>query len=87
MVIGHDTVVLRTLEFAPPWIVREAYEAEQKTETAYTKLLAGEKFRKAQTLSVATSRNKLKVNEDGSLKLKARICPHGSRDSEMEDLR
>ena len=30
MVIGDDTVVLRDLEFAPPWIVREAYEAEEE---------------------------------------------------------
>ena len=87
MVIGHDTVVLRTLEFAPPWIVREAYEAEEENWDGVYEVVDEREVPKGANVIGSHVAYKLKVNEDGSLKLKARICPHGNRDSEKEGIR
>lgn len=81
-VIGH-----RELEFAPPWFIRAAYDVEEKTwDGVYQVVKDTEVPRDANAISSHVA-YKVKVNEDGTLKLKAWICPHGNRDKDKDGTR
>lgn len=86
--IGNTQVNLQQLEFAPPWILDEAFEEEHdgNWKNAYTTTPEKEV---PQDANVITSHvvYKIKTAETGEMKLKARIVPHGNRDKDKEDIR
>lgn len=60
-------------------------EEEQNCQGVYQPVLQAEVPRSANAISSHVS-YKVKVNEDGTLKLKARICPHGIRDKDKDGI-
>ena len=86
-VIGHDTVMLRDLEFAPPWLVKEAYDIEEANWQGVYEVVEESSIPKNANVVSSHVAYKIKVSEDGSLILKARICPHGNRDKEKDGIR
>lgn len=86
-VIGYSTVTSRDLEFAPLWLDREAYDEEEKN---WAGVLQAVEVKSVPTVANVISTHvayKLKVNEDGNVNLKARICPNGNRDKYKEGIR
>ena len=86
-VIRHDTVLLRDLEFASPWLVRESYEEEEKNWVGVFEVVDESQVPKGANVISSHVAYKIKVGEDNTLKLKARICPHGNRDKEKDGIR
>lgn len=85
--IGHDQVTLKKLSFAPPWLMKESYEKEATNwEGAYEEMNETE-VPKGANIVGSHVLYKIKVSEDNSLKLKARICPHGNEDREKDTVR
>lgn len=86
--IGKEQVTRGKLNFAPSWIVEEAFNKEYSSnwEDAY-----GEVNESAIPLNANVISShvvyKIKTREDGSHALKARIVPHGNRDTEKDKIR
>jgi len=86
--IGSKQVTLPHLAFTAPWIPQEALILEHRTNwsDAYEEVYDKEVPRNANVISSHVV-YKLKTDEDGSRKLKARIVPHGNHDDEKDDVR
>lgn len=86
--IGSQQVTKNKLEFAPSWIIEEAFQAEHDSNWADAYVSISEK-------NVPTGVNvvnshvvyKIKTDEQGERMLKARICPHGNEDDDKESIR
>lgn len=86
--IGTKQVSASHLSFASPWIMEEAlkHEHDSNWSGAYMEVPDHEVPRDAKIITSHVI-YKLKTNEDGSRKLKARIVPHGNHDDLKEDIR
>ena len=81
-------VTRRKLQFAPPWIIDKAFMKEYESNCA-------DAYSGVQKSDIPADANiiashvvyKVKVDEEGEMKLKARIVPHENRDSEKDDVR
>lgn len=86
--IGSRQVSRNKLEFAPPWLVEEAFNTEHSSNwvDAYAEVDENEVPADA---NVITSHviYKVKTDENEVLKLKGRIVPHGNKDTEIDDIR
>ena len=86
--IGTSQVNRNDLDFAPPWIVDETFQSEltENWATAYQQVDEADVPLHS---NVITSHvvYKIKQDEAGTLKLKARIVPHGNRDPEKSNIR
>lgn len=87
-VIGNSQVTRKRLEFAPAWIVQKALQQEHENnwEMAYRYISEDIMPRNANVISSHVV-YKVKTSEDGTMNLRARICPHGKRDDMKDDLR
>ena len=86
-VIGHATVMRRDLEFAPPWLIDEAYNEEEKNwDGVYQSVEEVSVPRDANVISSHVA-YKIKVTEHDKLRLKARICPLGNLDKDKDGIR
>ena len=87
-VIGNSQVSRGALAFSPPWILQKAYVDEHDTNWANA-------YEMYQYKDVPTHANiikshvvyKVKTDENGKHKMKARIVPHGNRDAEKDHIR
>lgn len=87
-VIGSKQVTRSYLTFAPPWILRDALRSEHDTDWL-------DSYEEVKECDVPRTGNvinshvvyKLKTEEDGNRKMKARIVPHGNRDNEKDEIR
>lgn len=86
--IGTTQVNRKRLEGAPAWIVQKALDAEHNDnwKEAYEEI-AESNVSRGENVIASHVVYKLKVDEEGKMKLKARICPHGNRDIEKDDVR
>lgn len=87
-VVGSKQVTRTHLTFAPPWILQEALKAEHDSNwaDAYEVMQENSVPRNANVISSHVV-YKLKTEEDGKRKMKARIVPHGNHDDEKDDVR
>lgn len=87
-VIGNSQVTRKKLEFSPEWVIQKVLQAENdnnwKKENKETPEGQVESNSNEKISHVIY---KIKVNEDGTLKLKARICPRGNRDELKDEVR
>lgn len=87
-VIGSDQVTRKRMECAPQWILDKAVRSELEVnwKDAYVPIIESDVPRKA---NVITSHFvfKIKKEEGGKMRLKARLCPHGNRDKMKNDIR
>eukprot|EP00171_Calliarthron_tuberculosum_P022738 IDg22738t1 len=86
-ILGYEQVTLRKLDFAPPWVSERAYrEEEMKWEGTFE---AVDQRDISPTANIIRSPVVYKVKdvEDGTLKMKARICLNGNQDCEKGNLR
>ena len=86
--IGKSQVTRNRREFAPPWIVTEAFDKEHSSNwvDAYEEIDGSSLPAHANVISSHVI-YKVKTSEDGSRTLKPRIVPHGNRDSEKDEIR
>ena len=86
--IGSKQVTARHLDFAPSWVLDEAFRKEHDSswKGAYKEI---PKCQVPRSANVITSHTvyKVKTQEDGSKDMKARIVPHGNRDNEKDNIR
>lgn len=87
-ILGSAQVTRRKMECAPPWIVNKAIEAELKSncKDAYEEVMDADVPQSANVIGSHIVYN-IKVEENGKKRLKARLCPHGNRDKEKDDIR
>lgn len=86
--IGSKQVTRSKLEFAPSWILEEAFNAEHDSNWAYA-------YEEVDEVGLPPDANivtshvvyEVKHDEGGSKKMKARICPHGNEDDEKNVIR
>lgn len=87
-VVGSDQVTRRHMECAPQWLVDKAVKAELDENWSDSYISVHEK-------KVAWNENiisahfvyKVKTEEKGVRRLKARLCPHGIRDKMKDNIR
>lgn len=86
--IGAEQVTRRRLEGIPAWIIQQALgkEHQDNWSEAYEEVPEGQVSR-GENVIASHVVYKLKVDEKGGMKLKARICPHGNRDMLKDDVR
>jgi len=87
-VLGKSQVTRSKLEFAPSWIVEEAFRSELKKNWAgaYEEVKEYDVPRHANVISSHVIYG-IKQDESGTRKLKARLVVHGNRDSEKDFIR
>ena len=87
-VIGSKQVTATQLSFAPPFVLQQALKQEHDSNWigAYDEVPEREIPRNA---NIITSHvvYKVKTDEDGQRKMKARIVPHGNHDNEKDNVR
>lgn len=87
-VLGNAQVTRKKLGFAPPWIVEKAMRTEVDSNWAKAyKVVRETDVPRNENIISAHFVFKVKKEEDGSRRLKARLCPHGNRDQMKEDVR
>lgn len=86
--IGSQQVIARKLEFAPQWILDEAFEEKYSANWTDSYVPVNERD-VPNDANIITSHvvYKIKTSEDGSRKLKSRIVPHGNRDDKKDSIR
>lgn len=86
--IGSKQVSRSQLGFAPPWLLDESLKSEHDSnwKNAYVEVQDKTVPRDANVISSHVI-YKVKTEEDGARRLKARIVPHGNHDSEKEEIR
>jgi hypothetical protein len=86
--IGTATVTRRRLEFAPPWILEQAFEEEMSNwrDTVQPVRMMRADARKHNCVR-SHALYKIKEDESGSLKLKCRLVPNGNLDREKDIVR
>lgn len=86
--VGSQQVTGGKLAFAPPWILEQAFNKEHDSNWANAYEMVPEKSvpRNANTITSHVV-YKVKTNEEGDRELKARIVPHGNRDTEKDCIR
>ena len=85
---GSHKVSRGKLDFAPPWLLEQAFEMEHESNWVEAYEQVGERDIPAHA-NVITSHMvyKLKTDEIGNRDLKARIVPHGNHDAEKDEVR
>lgn len=87
-VIGNTQVTLSKLECAPSWMTAKALQEEHDNNWAEAYIEVEEKMiTKGSNVICSHVVYKIKTDEDGQHKMKARICPHGNRDDLKDDIR
>eukprot|EP00177_Eucheuma_denticulatum_P007832 GFKZ01014258.1.p1 GENE.GFKZ01014258.1~~GFKZ01014258.1.p1 ORF type:complete len:1202 (-),score=97.36 GFKZ01014258.1:1881-5486(-) len=87
-VLGSQQVSRRKMEFAPSWILEEAFKAEHDSNWAGAYVnVSEENIPRDANIVRSHTVYKVKVDESGDKKLKARICPHGNEDAEKDEIR
>lgn len=86
--IGSKQVSRSKVEFAPSWILDEAFQTEHDSnwKGAYKPVREDEVAKDANVVRSHVV-YKVKTNEDGERALKARICPHGNEDDDKDEVR
>lgn len=86
--IKHTQVTRDKLQYAPSWLLDEALrkEYEEKWRDNVAIVEDTEVSRSSNIISSHVV-YKLKIDDDDRKKMKARICPHGNRDAEKDDIR
>lgn len=86
--IGSKQVSRRQLEFAPAWIIDQAFmkEFDENWSTAVEEV---NKLEIPESANIIRSHvvYKVKTDEEGKRKMKARLCPHGNEDNNKNDIR
>lgn len=86
--LRSEYVQLRRLEFAPPWVMKDAFEKEHGEDwlNAYTAI---DEISVPMKSIVMRSHvvYRMKQNMDGSRLPKACICSHGSEEDQKDELR
>ena len=87
--IGTTTVTYKALEFAPPWITDESFQKEFEDNwiNSFEPISEAEVPRNKSNIVTCHTLYRIKQNEHGERKLKARIVPHGNRDKEKHNIR
>ena len=87
-ILGSEQVTRRKMECAPPWIVEKAVTAEYTSNWADAYIeVKDEDVRKGANVIGSHIVYKVKVEENGRKRLKARLCPHGNHDIEKDSVR
>lgn len=86
--LGNAQVSRGKLEFAPPWILDEAFRNEHDSNWSDAYIEQAES-QVPLNANVITSHviYKVKTDEEGLRNMKARIVPHGNRDFEKDNIR
>ena len=86
--IGPKQVTAQKLDFAPPWILEEAFNKEHEANwtDAYHPVRDEDVPRHANIISAHTV-YKVKTQEDGRRQMKGRIVPLGNRDDGKDRIR
>lgn len=86
--VGSQQVSRSKLEFAPSWILDEAFESEHNSNWAdsYAEVVGSDVAHDANVVSSHVV-YKIKTDEEGKRKLKARIVPHGNQDHDKDIIR
>lgn len=86
--IGTAQVTRRRMEGVPSWIMQKALMAEHDDnwKDAYIEMSDSD-VDKTENVIASHVVYKLKVDEAGGMRLKARICPHGNRDIMKDEVR
>lgn len=81
-IIGSDQVTRRRLEGVPAWIIERSLKEEHDSnwKDAYESV-DERNVSRGENVIASHVVYKLKVDEKGGKRLKARICPHGNRDT------
>lgn len=83
--IKNEQVTRGRLEYAPNWVMDEALRTEYFDNWGpHTTLIPEKRVGKSENIIHSHVGYKIKSHEDGSLSMKARICPHGNRDKEKD---
>lgn len=87
-VIGFKQVTESEIQFAPEWILNDALstELEENWNSAYTVVKSSELPRDANIIGSHTV-YRVKEDDDGHLKMKARLVLHGNRDKDRFTVR
>ena len=86
--IGKAQVTSNKLEFAPSWIVEEAFNKEHTSNWADAYEVIDDSILPLRANVISSHViYKVKTSEDGSHTLKARIVPHGNKDVYKDDIR
>lgn len=87
-VSGHAQVTQKRLEFVPPWVIHLAIKQEHDNSWSSACREVAEAGIPSRSIMMSSHIiYKIKVSEDGKLKLKVRISPHGNREEMREDVR
>lgn len=86
--IGNSQVTLNKLESAPSWITDKSLKEEHAAnwEDAYFEVKESTIPEDANVINSHVI-YKLKMGETGTMRMKARICPHGNRDDQKDQIR
>lgn len=86
--IGSQQVTKRQLEFAPSWVCQKAFnkEFEDNWRGAFQEIHEEDIPMDANIIRSHVV-YKIKTDEAGHRKLKARLCPHGNEDAEKDQVR
>lgn len=84
---GMKPFLLHQCEGFDQHVIMKAYDKEERSYLEHVQPAQRRQIPHDANIVRSHVVYKLKVEDDGSLKLKARIAPHGNEDSEMHDLR
>lgn len=86
--IENRLVSISKLEGAPSWVVQHALKEEHDCNWARAYIEVHERTLPPNANIISSHVGyKIKKEEDGKLRLKARICPHGNRDAMKDGIR
>lgn len=85
---GHNQVTRRKLKFAPLWAIQKGIKREYDNNWSRAfQEVPESKIPQGSNVMCAHIVYKISSTENGTLKLKARICPQGNSDKMREDVR
>lgn len=87
-ILGNEQVNKSKIGFAPPWVIEKAMkkEVQENWDTAYVTIKETD-IPRSENIIGAHFVFKIKQEEDGTRRLKARLCPHGNRDKLKDEVR
>jgi len=86
-VFGYKDFMRHQAQGLPDFPLQNAYAIEQKKFTDTVKEIHAKSVPNNSNVITSHVIYKIKANDDGSLKMKARIAPHGNKDRDREDLK
>ena len=84
---GHKDFMLNQAEGLPPHPIWNAYRQEEAKFMKTVREVSVNKVPKGSNLVTSHVIYKVQANDDGSLKMKARIAPHGNKDKDRDLLK